>query len=85
MSVVSVSQRTLKVYFLMIIYDCSKYHKSKLYSLIKRLIVTRSEYERDVDDIFNDISHLYTITYRLIIAVILLSLIAGWLLLERLF
>lgn len=69
----------------MIIYDCSKYHKSKLYSLIKRLIVTRSEYERDVDDIFNDISHLYTITYMLIIAVILLSLIAGWLLLERLF
>lgn len=69
----------------MIIYNCSKYHKRKLHSLIKRLIVTRSEYERDVDDIFNDISHLYTITYRLIIAVILLSLIAGWLLLERLF
>lgn len=69
----------------MIIHDCSKYHKSKLHCLIKRLIVTRSEYERDVDDIFNDISHLYTITYRLIIAVILLSLIAGWLLLERLF
>lgn len=69
----------------MIIYDCSKYHKSKLHSLIKRLIVTRSEYESDIDGIFNDISHLYTITHRLTIAVILLSLIAGWLLLERMF
>lgn len=69
----------------MIIYDCSKYHKRKLHSFIKSLIVTRSEYDRDINGIFKDCSHLYTITHRLTIAVIVLSLIAGWLLLERLF